>query len=150
MGYWYPLNQGVYVSADIALYHVLIGTEHEIVKHCYFPLASDYYNYLFYYINYRHFPIMGYLFRNAPYVWLFILTLLWSIYKKRYSLLMWGMLPLMYLGTCFLGPMAALRYIYCLIVCTPLLLFSMMYPYAERGPVLIEECCEGTNGDVNV
>lgn len=132
MGYWYPLNQGVYVSADIAIYHTLIGTEHEIVKHDYFPLVTGFYNYLLYYINYRHIPIMGYFFRNAPYVWLMILALLWSIYQKRYSLLIWGLLPLMYLGTCFLGPMAALRYIYCLIVCSPLLLYSMMHPYAEQ------------------
>lgn len=132
MGYWYPLNQGVYVSADIAIYHTLIETEHEIIKHDYFPLATGYYNYLLYHINYRNIPILGYLFRNAPYVWLLILTLLWSIYRKRCGLLMWGMLPLMYLGTCFLGPMAALRYIYCLIVCVPLLLYAVIHPYAER------------------
>lgn len=124
MGYWYPLNQGRYVSADIALYHTLIGVEHEITKHDYFPLAGRLYNYFFYLDTYRSTPVLGYLFRNAPYVWLLILTLLWSIWKKHYRLLLWGMLPLMYLGTCFLGPMAALRYIYCLIVCTPLLLYA--------------------------
>lgn len=132
MGYWYPLNQGVYVSADIAIYHTLIETEHEIIKHDYFPLVTGYYNYMLYHLNYRNLPIMGYLFRNAPYVWLLVLTLLWSIYKKRYDLLMWGMLPLLYLGTCFLGPMAALRYIYCLIVCAPLLLYGMIHPHAEQ------------------
>ncbi len=131
MGYWYPLNQGMYVSADIALYHTLIGTEHEIEKEDYFPLATRYYNYLFYHLNYRSVPIMGYLFRNAPYVWLVVLTLLWSIYQKRYSLLLWGMLPLMYLGTCFLGPMAALRYIYCLVVCVPLILHGLLHPYTK-------------------
>lgn len=130
MGYWYPLNQGVYVSADIAIYHTLIETENEIIKHDYFPLVTDFYNWLFYRINYRSIPILGYLFRNAPYVWLLVLTLLWSIYKKRYRLLMWGMLPLLYLGTCFLGPMAALRYIYCLIVCMPLLLYGLIKPGA--------------------
>ena len=57
-----------------------------------------------------------------------VLTLLWSILQKRRSLLIWGMLPLLYLGTCFLGPMAALRYIYCLIVCTPLLLHGLTHP----------------------
>ena len=125
MGYWYPLNQGMYVSADIALYHTLIGVEHELVKQDYFPLAGYCYNYFFYRGNYHNTPILGYLFRNAPYVWLLILTLLWSIWQKHGRLLLWGMLPLMYLGTCFLGPMAALRYIYCLIVCVPLLLYSM-------------------------
>lgn len=132
MGYWYPLNQGMYVSADIAIYHTLIETEHEILKHDYFPLVTGYYNYLLYHLNYRSLPILGYLFRNVPYVWLLVLALLWSIYQKRYSMLIWGMLPLMYLGTCFLGPMAALRYIYCLIVCTPLLLHGMIHPCAEQ------------------
>ena len=131
MGYWYPLNQGRYVSADIAIYHTLIGVGDEIEKKDYFPLATGYYDYLLFYTNYRSVPIIGYFFRNAPYVWILVLTLLWSIYKKRYSLLMWGMLPLMYLGTCFLGPMAALRYIYCLVVCTPLLLYSMIRPRVE-------------------
>lgn len=102
------------------------------MKHDYFPLVTDYYNYLLYHVNYRNIPIMGYLFRNAPYVWLLALTLLWSIYQKRYRLLLWGMLPLLYLGTCFLGPMAALRYIYCLIVCMPLLLYSMIRPCAGQ------------------
>ena len=125
MGYWYPLNQGMYVSADVSLYHTLIGVEQEIVKRDYFPLAGYYYNYFFYQGKYHNTPILGYLFRNAPYVWLLILTLLWSVWQKRYRLLLWGMLPLMYLGTCFLGPMAALRYIYCLIVCVPLLLYGM-------------------------
>lgn len=133
MGYWYPLNQGMYVSADIALYHTLIGTEHEILKHDYFPLVTGYYNYLFYYGYYHNIPILGYLFRNAPYVWLVVLSLLWSVYRKRYRLLLWGMLPLMYLGTCFLGPMAALRYIYCLIVCVPLLLYGILGPASEDG-----------------
>ncbi len=133
MGYWYPLNQGMYVSADIALYHTLIGVEEEIVKQDYFPLAGYYYNYFFYQGNYRNTPILGYLFRNAPYVWLLILTLLWSVWRKRYRLLLWGMLPLMYLGTCFLGPMAALRYIYCLIVCVPLLLYGMCTMEAPPG-----------------
>ena len=132
MGYWYPLNQGVYVSADIAFYHTLIETEYEIIKRDYFPLVTDYYNYLFYHINYRNIPILGYLFRNAPYIWLLVLTLLWSILRKRYRLLLWGMLPLMYLGTCFLGPMAALRYIYCLIVCAPLLLHGLTSPCAKQ------------------
>lgn len=131
MGYWYPLNQGKYVSADIAVYHTLIGVEQEIIKHDYFPPADGYYNWLFFYENYHELPVIGYLFRNAPYVWLLVLALLWSIYKKRYGLLMWGMLPLMYLGTCFLGPMAALRYIYCLIVCMPLLLYGVIKPDAE-------------------
>ncbi len=132
LGYWYPLNQGIYVSADIAVYHTLIETEHEILKHDYFPLVTGYYNYLLYHLNYRSLPILGYLFRNAPYVWLLVLALLWSIYQKRYGVLIWGMLPLMYLGTCFLGPMAALRYIYCLIVCTPLLLHSMIHPCPQQ------------------
>lgn len=132
LGYWYPLNQGIYVSADMAIYHMLIGTENEIIKHDFFPLVTGYYEYLFYHLNFRNVPILGYLFRNAPYVWLLVLALLWSIYKKRYDILGWGMILLMYLGTCFLGPMAALRYIYCLIVCAPLLLYAMLCPKVQQ------------------
>ncbi|MDE7224458.1 MAG: hypothetical protein K2O34_11865 [Acetatifactor sp.] len=134
MGFWYPLNQGRYVSMDIALYHTLIGVDQEITKHDYFPPASQLYNYFFYHGNGYSTPVLAYFFRSAPYIWLLVFTLLWSIWKKRYRLLLWGMLPLMYLGTCFLGPTAALRYIYCLVVCVPLLLYGMVQTMPTADP----------------
>lgn len=125
-GYWYPANQGVYVSADIALYHTIIGMGDELEKHSYFPLASSMYTKWFWTLNYHFLPIVGYLFRNAIYVWLTILYFLWSIYKGDKKKALIGVLPLLYLATCFLGPMAALRYVYSLVVCTPLLIYMVL------------------------
>lgn len=127
LGYWYPFNQGHYVSADIGLYHTLIGVGDEIVKENYCDWVNDFYSYFFWTQNYRQVPIIGYLFRNAPYVWLLVFYMLWCIYKKKWSAALMGLLPVFYLGTCLLGPMAALRYMYSLIVCTPLILYLLLH-----------------------
>ncbi len=126
MGYWYPLNQGVYVSADISLYHTLIGVDKEIEKRDYLPGHFQLYWDLFWKGEYHYVPILGYLFRNAPYFWMTILYMLWAAYKKQGKALLVGCLPLMYLATCLLGPMAALRYIYSLVVCVPLLIYIVI------------------------
>lgn len=124
MGYWYPLHQGIYVSGDIALYHTLIyGCEEQIDKRCYCKWAEKIYNDLFWTMDYHYVPILGYLFRNAPYVWFIIVYLLWCIYRKDKERILLGLFPLVYLATCMLGPMAALRYIYSLIVCVPFLAY---------------------------
>lgn len=132
MGYWYPLNQYAFVNMDIALYHTLIGTEHEIIKRNYCPLADAVYTYLFYWGNYKYVPVLGYLFRNAPYFWLIVYSILWCLYKKNNQGLLVLILPLAYLFTCMLGPTSALRYIYCLIVCCPLYMYVILYHAEEK------------------
>lgn len=126
LGYWYPLNQGYYVSAEVALYHTLIGMGDEIVKVNRCNWAYEIYSPLFWAGEYRNVPILTYFFRNSPYVWLVILGMLWSIQKKDRARILVGMLPLLYLLTCMCGPMAALRYIYCNIVCMPLWWYLML------------------------
>ncbi len=126
MGYWYPLNQGHYVSADFAVYHILIGTGQEIEKANLCPWMSAIYTPLFHDMTYRQTPILGYLFRNAPYVWTCIILMLYAVYKKDKRLFMLGLLPIVYLLSCMCGPMAALRYIYCLVVCMPLLICTLL------------------------
>ncbi|MBQ8246988.1 MAG: hypothetical protein IJZ42_07630 [Lachnospiraceae bacterium] len=126
MGYWYPLNQGHYVSADIAIYHTLIGAGEEIEKVNLCPVVTPVYNWFFYELNYRNTPILGYLFRNAPYIWACITFMLYAVYKKDKKLIMLGLLPVIYVLTCMCGPMAALRYIYCIIVCMPLMICTLL------------------------
>ena len=126
MGYWYPLNQGHYVSADIAIYHTLIGAGAEIEKVNLCPVVTPIYDWFFYDLKYRETPILGYLFRNAPYVWACVIFMLFSVYKKDKKLAMFGMLPIVYILTCMCGPMAALRYIYCIIVCMPLMICILL------------------------
>lgn len=126
MGYWYPLNQGHYVSADFALYHILIGIGEEIKKENYCQWLSAIYDPLFYKMEYRQTPVLGYMFRNAPYVWTCVVGMLYAFYKKDKKLIMTGLLPIVYLLTCMCGPMAALRYIYCIVVCMPLIICVML------------------------
>ncbi len=123
LGYWYPVDRGDYAAAGIALYHTLIGTEQEIVKQSYCAPAEKVYNYLFYEGNYRETPILGYLFRPDAYVWLLAVVFLWGMERRDKRVTMVSLIPLLYLGTCFLGPMAALRYVYCLIVSVPLFVY---------------------------
>lgn len=127
MGYWYPLNQGRYVSADIALYHTLIGVGEELEKQSYCPLVNQIYDPLFYKGEYYKIPLLGFFFRNAPYIWGTIIFALFGLYKKDKRILLTACLPIIYLLTCFCGPMAALRYIYSVIVCMPLLLYLILY-----------------------
>lgn len=126
MGYWYPLNQGRYVSADIAVYHTLIGIGDEIEKHGYCDVVSKIYDPLFFKGEYYKVPLLGFFFRNAPYIWSTVIFAIFGLYKKDKRILLASCLPIIYLFTCFCGPMVALRYIYCIIVCMPILFYLIL------------------------
>lgn len=123
LGYWYPLNQGVYVSGDIRLGHFNIGIGEELVKENYCDWAYNLYVPMFTIPNYWYVPILGFFFRIAPYVWLLIYFIMWMFYKKNRRGLVLALLPASYLLTCFLGPMAAMRYIYGIVVCAPVFVY---------------------------
>lgn len=138
MGYWYPLDRGVYAVNPIDFYHKLIWTEHEIVKRSYLDWPKVIYEPLYYYGDYVKAPVLGYLHRPDCWIWFLTYFLFWSIYKKRRDACLISVIPLMYLGTCYLGPVAVLRYIYCLIVIVPLMGYVVMRSRAE-GERRIEE-----------
>ncbi len=126
LGFWYPLNQGTYVTNDLAVYHTTIGIGEEIQKKSYCHWIEKIYNPLFYEKNFYSVPLLGFFFRNAVYVWTMLIYILWCFYKKDWKGLKLGLLPLLYFATCICGPWAALRYIYCLVVSTPLLVQTML------------------------
>lgn len=121
LGYWYLGDTGyTFATGDeIALYHTLIGIGEEIEKHDYCKPVSAIYNPLFYQGNYRQVPILGYLFRSSVYFWMLIVAMLYMVYRRDYRKLLWISLPFAYFASCFLGPWVALRYIYCIAVCLP-------------------------------
>ncbi len=125
MGYWYPLEQGDYVSSHISLYHMLISVGEQIEKRDFWPGGQGF-SYLFWANNYRAVPILAYFCRNAVYIWMYVFYLLWCILKKRKEGHLPGIWGLVYILTCLAGPMAALRYIYCLVVMLPLIIFLVM------------------------
>lgn len=126
MGFWYPLNQGTYVANDLAVYHTLIGVGEEIEKKSYCDWILKIYDPLFYKKDFYSVPLLGFFFRNAVYVWIMLIYVLWCFYKKDWNGLKLGLLPLLYFATCICGPWAALRYIYCLVVSTPLLMQTVL------------------------
>lgn len=133
MGYWYPLNEGTYISKPLEYYHKLIWVSDEIEKRDYCPPATKIYGPLFWQEEYREVPVLGYLFRLDGWVWLFYTYLGWCIYKKNKKAGALGAIPFFYLGTCYLGPVSILRYIYCLIVAVPLLFYMVMRSDRNKG-----------------
>ena len=120
MGYWYVFPINDYVTINLSLYHTLIGAGEEIEKVNLCNWANELYFDLFCAGDYRFTPVLGYSFRMAPYVWFIIFTFLWSLMKKDKKTALVMALPIAYLLTCFLGPVATLRYMYNLVVCCPI------------------------------
>lgn len=83
--------------------------------------------------------MLGYLHRTDCWIWFLTYFLLWSIYKKRRDAGLAGIIPLMYLGTCYLGPVAVLRYVYCLVVIVPLIGYVVMRSREENEGRIKEE-----------
>lgn len=121
MGYWYPLGQGAYVVGHFEFYHKLMWVPEEIIKENHCPIVAPYTN-LFWSGEYRETPIIGYLFRLDFWTWFLIYYVVWALLRREQNIFFVSTIPFMYLLTCFLGPTAVLRYIYCLVVTIPLLL----------------------------
>lgn len=126
LGYYYPLASGVYISTEIALYHTLIGDGEEIEKRGLEGPIKDLYSHFFWKKEYESTPILGFSFRCMLYVWILVLFLFWSIWKKNTGFLMPGILLFAYILTCFAGPTVMLRYIFCVVTATPVLIYLMM------------------------
>jgi hypothetical protein len=125
MGYWYPGEPSFAISDGtngIALYHTLIGVgeEEEIVKKSYCKPVEILYSYLFYEGKQKEVPVLGFLCRPVPYLWILVMYALVCFYRKDKKGLLYALLPLGYFLTCFMGPTASLRYVYCMVVAAPL------------------------------
>lgn len=125
LGYWDLGNKAYFTEADVPLSHTLIGKGAEIEKKNLCPPAFSFYSNLFWELNYRKTPGLGFLFRSDLYVWMILFYMLWTGYRKKINGLKCMFIPLMYLGTCLLGPMAALRYVYCLVILLPVFLCNL-------------------------
>lgn len=135
LGFWYPLDRGMYASGSIEFYHKLMWREPEIDKRGYLSWPGYIYEPLYLYGNYIKVPVLGYLHRPDFWVWFLIYFLFWGIYRKKRDAVLAGIIPFMYLATCLLGPVSVLRYIYCLVVTVPLLGYVVIQnteKHAER------------------
>ena len=121
LAYWYPDNMGHYTLQDFSSYHKLIYTGDEIEKTSLLPrFAVDFYLNLYYENNYYKTPLLGFFFRPAPYFWIMMFGIVYGLYKRNFRKMVIYAIPFMYFGTCFMGPIVALRYIYPVITVIPL------------------------------
>lgn len=120
MGYWYLGDTQYLVGDAIASYHTEIGMGDEIIKKDYSKTLGKVYDYLFYDLKYREIPLFSLLFNPALYFWLMMIYTCSSIYQKKYRQFIPMVYVLAYFLTCLLGPLVALRYVYCVVVTSPL------------------------------
>lgn len=133
MAYWYPINLARCIIMDFASYHKLIENGEQIAKHSFMPQwVNDIYDYYYYWGNYRNTPILGYIFRPVLYIWTLIFGAVYSIYKKDWKKLSVFVIPAMYFGTCILGPVVALRYIFPIIAIMPIFAMVLLEKKAEE------------------
>lgn len=123
LGYWYLGDTAHAMAAGdgIAVYHTLIEHGDEIIKKNYCKPVSMLLDPLFYHGNYLKTPIISILFRSCVYFWALLIYIFVMINRKEYKKLLPIALPVIYFASCFLGPMVALRYVYCIVICIPVL-----------------------------
>jgi len=109
----------------------------EITKTDYYPPAAKIYDNLFYSMEYRDVPILGYSFRCCVYFWLLLVYALFVIYRKEYKNLLPVMLIFAYQASCFLGPWVILRYVYSIVVCSPVvIMLGLEKPMGKSSKIL--------------
>ncbi len=73
-------------------------------------------------------PVISILFKAATYCWILLLAFVMALYCKQKKQALLCLYPLMHLGTCLLGPIVLLRYIFPLVVIAPILLVFSLLP----------------------
>lgn len=66
--------------------------------------------------------VISILFKAATYCWILVLTFIVALYRKTKKQALLCLYPLMYFGTCLLGPIVQFRYIFPLVVLAPIFL----------------------------
>ena len=142
-GYWYINDTSFSIIKqdqfpDTFGYFELPFYENENEQECivkgysFIPELKEFDRYMFCKNNYRKIPILYILFQPATYFYMVIAYLLYSLYKKKKINLIVGMFLLLYFATCFLGPVALVRYIYGVILSAPILLSSIVKDKKEE------------------
>lgn len=71
-------------------------------------------------------PVLSTLFKPALYCWALLVSAIAAIYMKKRKKILVILLPLVYLGTMFLGPVVQARYVLPIIVIIPMMLAVLM------------------------
>lgn len=97
----------------------------------YLPIIKEFYISMFCENNYRFIPIINVIFQPAFYFYILVGYVMYMICTKNIKNLLPSIFLLAYFLTCFLGPCAIVRYIYCIIVCIPVLA-SKIIPSSKK------------------
>lgn len=128
LAYWYPDDYPYYMLGASSLHNKIIGRGYlEIELKNYLPFGSKMME-AFYYKGYGRLetPILGWFWRTTTYTWIFFFGFFYLIYRKKWKQLSFVSIPFMYLLTCFLGPVAWMRYIVINIVTLPVMIWCML------------------------
>lgn len=77
-------------------------------------------------LRYRNIPLMSVIYNSCISIWLLVILIGLSVYRRDYKLWLVVIPLLLYLMTLFLGPVALVRYMYPLILLTPLLIYLIV------------------------
>lgn len=97
----------------------------------YIPVIREFYITMFCENNYRFVPIINIIFQPAFYFYFLVGYVIYMACTKNIKNLLPSIFLLSYFLTCFLGPCAIIRYIYCIIVCLPVLI-SKIIPSSKK------------------
>lgn len=130
-GYWYILDKSFSsVHNDdcpekygaLELYCFKVGkNRYEVKDESKLPKLKEFYSRMFCKNEYQNIYGIRILFQSATYFYILLACLLYSIYKKQKIEILIEMYLFLYFLTCFLSPGAIIRYIYAIIVCTPVI-----------------------------
>ena len=125
-GYWYIADSSfddLYDSEDKGCLELTTGS-FTIEDWNLAPSIREFYTSMFAENNYEKIPIINIVFKPAIYFYLLIAYCLYALYKKDKNKETIGIYLLLYFLTCFLGPVALIRYIYAVIVSVPIIVSS--------------------------
>lgn len=127
-GYWYPDDYPFCMLGYPYLTQKPIGNGlQEIEIKNLLPFGSSFFD-SFYGNGYGRYeiPVLGWFWRTTTYTWIFLFGFAYLIYQKRWKQLGIISIPFVYLLTCFLGPVAWMRYVVINVVSLPVMILCML------------------------
>lgn len=134
-GFWYledTSNANIYGSGmESRLGYMLTNYKnmpegYEVKHKSYFPQLEYILEKLFSDNKYLEIPLISVFFAPAFYCWLLITFILVFLYRKKYDILVPGLILFCYLLTLLLGPTCIIRYVYPIVIAAPLLCFQIL------------------------
>lgn len=129
-GFWYICDNSFNsIWSDVAyekagaleLYTYGVGTKYAITEESKLPGLKQFYKDMFCKNYYQNIPVIYIIFQPATYFYLAIAFLLYAIYKKDKNNMCIAICIFVFFASCYIANCSIVRYIYPVIVCTPLM-----------------------------